>query len=109
MRNLEQLVQEGASCHQGVQLAQYSSTSSSLRPNFASQNTLFEIPSNVPRALRTLLKSVKDKSPTFTVTIPLNPDNFGKDLAYLYIRKEDIMQFGKIEQIGAQCISVYMR
>ena len=93
----------------GQNIQQAQSSTSSAKPEDISTHDKFEIPSNLPGGLKTLVKSLRRKAPqTFTIEIPIIKDVFGT-AGQLYVSYEDIMHMAKFKDIGATCIAVYMR
>ncbi|XP_062110490.1 uncharacterized protein LOC133822239 [Humulus lupulus] len=74
----------------------------------ASASILFKIPSGVPHSLKCLLTTVKYVEPSFMVKVPMDFEILGHEND-LYISQEDIVHFGLMEEIGASCISLYIR
>ncbi|XP_062107425.1 uncharacterized protein LOC133818526 isoform X2 [Humulus lupulus] len=74
----------------------------------ASAPILFKIPSGVPRFLKCLLTTVKYVEPSFMIKITMDFEIFGHEND-LYISQEDIVHVGLMEEIGASCVSLYIR
>ncbi|XP_062075175.1 uncharacterized protein LOC133779202 [Humulus lupulus] len=74
----------------------------------ASAPILFKIPSGVPHFLKCLLTTVKYVEPSFMIKILMDFEIFGHEND-LYISQEDIVHVGLMEEIGASCVSLYIR
>ena len=68
----------------------------------------FHILTNVPKSLKLLMKRLKFTQDTFTIQIEMEEEVLGHEYT-LYILKEDIIQFGNMEEIGASSIALYIR
>ena len=69
---------------------------------------IFKAPTGLPMFLKILLGTVKYVEPKFMIDIPMESDIMGKRYT-LYISHEDTVHFGLMEEIGASCISFYIR
>ncbi|XP_062104376.1 uncharacterized protein LOC133815571 [Humulus lupulus] len=69
---------------------------------------IFKVPTGLPMFLKILLGSVKYVEPGFMIDILMETNIMGKQYT-LYISHEDIVHFGLMEEIGASCISFYIR
>ncbi|XP_062079644.1 uncharacterized protein LOC133784217 isoform X1 [Humulus lupulus] len=74
----------------------------------ASAPILFKIPSGVPRFLKCLLTIVKYVEPSFMIKITMDFEIFSHEND-LYISQEDIVHVSLMEEIGASCVSLYIR
>ena len=64
-------------------------------------------PSDLPLPLMTLFKVIVPM-PNDYILIPVEDIIFGLLIEYIYVSKEDVFQFSRMEQISAMCIAVYM-
>lgn len=69
---------------------------------------IFKVPTGLPMFLKILLGSVKYVEPGFMIDILMETNIMGEQYT-LYISHEDIVHFGLMEEIGASCISFYIR
>ena len=66
-------------------------------------------PSNLPLDLLTMYKVVQMMSDEYTVRIPITLDLFSFPDDHIFVTKEDVIQFSRMKQIGAQTIAAYIK
>ncbi|XP_062103636.1 uncharacterized protein LOC133814725 [Humulus lupulus] len=69
---------------------------------------IFKVPTGLPMFLKILLGSVKYVEPRFMIDILMETNIMGEQYTF-YISHENIVQFGLMEEIGASCISFYIK
>ena len=68
-----------------------------------------EISSSYPLPLMALFKTMVPMHSDHNILIPVEDATFGLPVENIYMSKDDVFQFLKIEHIYATCIIVYMK
>ena len=67
------------------------------------------IPPNLPLALGTLYMGIMKFNVKVEEAIPMEKAFCGIEEHVLYVGNEDIVQFFELDEMGASCISLYIR
>ena len=68
-----------------------------------------ETPSNIPFPLMALFKAMVPMPRDHNIVIPVEDAIFKLPVENIYVSKEDLFQFSRMEQISATCFTVYMK
>ena len=85
------------------------SSSSSARPGVQSTPQRMETPSGLPLPLMALFKAMVPMPGDHNIFFPVDDTTFGLPVENIYVSKEDVFQFSRMDQIFATCIAVYMK
>ena len=73
------------------------SSSSSTRPGVQSASQRMETPSNLPLSLMALFKAIVPMPSDHNILIPVENATFELPVENIYVSKEDVFQFSRIE------------
>lgn len=68
----------------------------------------FEMPKNAPRSIKAVLLAVRHYESSHTFHIAMDPEILDSDQKLL-ISPEDVIQLGTMTEIGAPCITLWIR
>ena len=85
------------------------SSSSSARPSVQSIPQRIETSLGLPLPLMALFKEMVLMPSNHNKLIPVDDATFELPVENIYMSKEDVFQFSRMEQISAICIAVYMK
>ena len=68
-----------------------------------------ETPSNLPLGLLMMFKAIQMMPDEYTIRIPITHNLFGLPNDHIFVTKEDVIQFSRMEKIGVQTIATYMK
>ena len=99
-------LKKGASQPQGKKIP---SSFLSARPGVKSVLQLTETPSDLPLPLMALFKAISQMPSEHNILILVEDAIFGLQVEYIYVPKDDVFLFSRMEQIYATIIAVYMK
>lgn len=68
----------------------------------------FEMPKDAPKSVKVVLLAVRLYEPSHTFRIAMDPEILDSD-QYLFISPEDVIHLGTMTEIGAPCITFWIR
>ena len=68
-----------------------------------------ETPSDLPLPLKALFEVMVPIPSDHNILIPVKDATFGLPVKNIYVSKENVFQFLRMEQISVTCIAVYMK
>ena len=85
------------------------SSSSNGRPGVQFAPQQMETPLGLPLPLMALFKAMVPMLGDHNILILVDDATFQLPVENIYVSKEDVLQFSRMEQISATCITVYMK
>ena len=84
------------------------STSSTSLKEVQKSPIQFEMPKDAPKSVKAVLLAVRLYEPSHTFRIAMDPEILDSD-QYLFISPEDVIHLGTMTEIGAPCITFWIR